>query len=239
MIRAVQALLRGWRDLLRPSVLRLVLLGIALTIGLFIGLQVVIFWLLRLWVPGGITLPLLGQIEFGVMLSWGSLALFPLLGFFLMAPVAAAFSGLFAENVAEAVERLHYPGRQGVSPDFMDGLIEAGAVMLAVLAIGLVSLLLTPFLGPLAPLLFYGANGWLLGREFFQMAARRHLPEAQAHALRRSHSGTVFVTGVLVAIGLTIPVVNIALPLLAAAAFAHLFQMVSGSADPDWKYPPA
>lgn len=237
MIRAVQAMAYGWRDLLRPSVLRLVLIGIALTIGLFIGLQVAIFWLLRLWVPGGIELPLIGTLEFGVLLSWGSLALFPLLGFFLMAPVAAAFSGLFAENVAEAVERVHYPDRQGVSPDFLDGLLESAAVMAAVLGVGLVTLLLSPFIGPLAPLLFYAANGWLLGREFFQMAARRHLPEPEAHALRRRYSGTVMITGVLVAVGLTIPVVNIALPLLAAAAFAHLFQMVSGSACPDWRYP--
>ncbi|MFL2777769.1 MAG: hypothetical protein ACJZ88_00245, partial [Paracoccus marcusii] len=70
----LRALLRGWADLLRPSVLRLVLLGIGLTLVLFVALQAAIFWALRLWLPGGVTLPWLGQIEFGQVLSWGSLA---------------------------------------------------------------------------------------------------------------------------------------------------------------------
>ncbi|WP_265501911.1 EI24 domain-containing protein [Paracoccus beibuensis] len=232
----VRALARGWADLLRPSVLRLVLLGVALTIGLFVALQALIFWAIRIWLPGGLTLPWLGQVEFGAVLSWGSLALFPVMGIFLMAPVAAGFAGLFAENVADAVERLHYPNRRGRSPDFLDGLLESLAVLVAILGVTVLSLVLTPFLGPLAPVLFYGANGWLLGREFFQMAARRHLAEGPAHALRRANTARVTLTGVLVAIGLTIPLVNIALPLLAAAAFTHLFQMVSGSAGPASRY---
>ena len=231
------AMVRGWQDLLRPRILRLVLVGIGLTLLLFAALQAGIFWLLRLWVPGGLTLPWIGTLEFGALLSWGSLALFPVLSVFLMAPVAAGFSGLFAENVAEAVEAIHYPASRGRSLDFLDGLLESAAVILAVLGVTLLSLILTPFLGPLAPILFYGANGWLLGREFFQMAARRHLPEAEAHALRRDNSGKVLATGVMVAIGLTIPIVNIALPLLAAAAFTHLFQMVSGSAGRGSRYP--
>ncbi|MBM3604673.1 MAG: hypothetical protein FJX25_07920 [Alphaproteobacteria bacterium] len=230
------AFARGWGDLLRPSILRLVALGIGLTILLFILLQAAIFWLIRLWLPGGFSLPWVGQIDFATIFSWGSLALFPVVGFLLMAPVAAGFSGLFAEHVAEAVEDLHYPHRRGTGLDFWDGLLESLAVVAAVLGVAILSLLLTPFLGPFAPLLFYGANGWLLGREFFQMAARRHLPEPQAQNLRRRHAGRVTLTGVLVAIGLTVPVLNIALPLLAAAAFTHLFHMISGPTGRDARY---
>lgn len=228
---------RGWADLLRPSVLRLVLIGITLTIGLFVALQAAIFWAFRLWMPGGFTLPWLGQIEFGQVFSWGSLALFPVMGIFLMGPVAAGFSGLFAETVADKVEAIHYPHRRGTSLDFLDGLLESAAVVAAMLGVLVLSLILTPFLGPFAPILFVGANGWLLGREFFQMAARRHLPEGPAHDLRRANSGRVTATGVLVAVGLVIPIVNIAVPLLAAAAFTHLFQMISVSTDQDRKYP--
>ncbi|MEO1909970.1 MAG: EI24 domain-containing protein [Paracoccus sp. (in: a-proteobacteria)] len=235
-MKPVVALTRGWADLLRPRILRLVLLGVALTIGLFVALQAVIFWAIRLWLPGGFTLPWLGQVDLSQLLSWGSLALFPVMGFFLMAPVAAGFSGLFAEHVADAVEEIHYPHRRGTSVDFLDGLLESLAVVAAVLGVSLVSLLLTPFLGPLAPVLFFGANGWLLGREFFQMAARRHMDAVQANDLRRANAGRITATGVLVALGLAVPVVNIMLPLLAAAAFTHLFQMVSGSGDPAGKY---
>ena len=54
--------------------------------------------------------------------------------------------------------------------------------------------------------------------------------------MRRAHAGRITATGVLVAVGLVIPLVNIAIPLLAAAAFTHLFQMVSGSTGPAARY---
>ncbi|MDP5307705.1 EI24 domain-containing protein [Paracoccus spongiarum] len=228
-MRAFRALALGWADLLRPRILSLALMGMGLTLALFVGLQALVFWLIRLFTPGSLSLPWLGTIDVGSALSWGSLALFPVMGFFLMAPVAAGFAGLFAERVAEAVEAIHYPQRKGAGLDFLDGLLESLAIMAAVIGVALLSLVLTPLLGPLAPLLFYGANGWLLGREFFQMAARRHLAEPHASELRRRHGGTVTLAGAMVAIALTIPVVNIAVPLLAAAAFTHLFHILSGT----------
>lgn len=227
---AVRALLRGWGDMLRPQIFGVVLLGIALTIALFVALQAGLFWALRLFGPDSFTLPFWGEVPLGSALSWGSLALFPVLGFFLMAPVAAAFAGLFSERVATRIEDIHYPTARGAEPDFWDGLLESLAVMGAVLLVGLLSLILTPFLGPLAPVLFYVANGWLLGREFFQMAARRHLPEPQATTLRKARSLSVTVLGVMIAFALTIPVVNIAVPVLAVASFTHLYHLLSGSA---------
>jgi len=92
--------------------------------------------------------------------------------------------------------------------------------------VGIVVLILTPFVGPLAPVLFYGANGWLLGREFFHMVARRHLPAEAATALRRRRGGTVMLLGVGIAVLLTVPLLNIVVPVLAAAAYTHLFHMV-------------
>lgn len=226
-----RALARGWGDLLRPRILRLVLIGLALTILLFVILQAGAFWLVRLLTPGAFNLPWIGAIDVGNALSWGSLALFPLMGFFLMAPVAAGFSGLFAEHVAEAVEAIHYPSEPGQSLDFVDGLLESLGVIAAMLGLLVVTLILTPFLGPLAPVLFYGANGWLLGREFFQMAARRHLHEPQATALRKANGLQITLAGAVIAVMLTIPLVNIAGPLLAAASFTHLFHLIRGTAD--------
>lgn len=227
----LRALTFGWLDLLRPRILTLALTGMALTILLFVLLQAAVFWAVRQFVPGDLALPWLGTLDVGSALSWGSLALFPLMGLFLMAPVAAGFAGLFAERVADAVEEMHYPGRRGFSVDFLDGLLESMAVVLAILGVAVLSLVLTPFLGPLAPLLLFGANGWLLGREFFQMAARRHLDEPQATALRKANVLRVTLAGVLVALALVVPVVNIAVPLLAAASFTHLFHLIRGTAD--------
>ncbi|MCF3972793.1 EI24 domain-containing protein [Paracoccus salsus] len=234
---ALRALALGWGDLLRPRILSLVLTGLVMTLLLFVALQAGTFWLIRAFTPGSLSLPWLGAIDVGNTLSWGSLALFPLMGFFLMAPVAAGFAGLFAERVADAVEDIHYPARRGLPLDFLDGLLESLAVMAAVVGVAVLSLVLTPFLGPLAPVLFYGANGWLLGREFFQLVARRHLKDPHATDLRRRNSGTVTAAGALVAIALTVPIVNIAVPLLAAAAFTHLFHLISGRSGPDSRYP--
>ncbi|MDP0928411.1 EI24 domain-containing protein [Paracoccus onubensis] len=225
-----RALFRAWGDLLRPQILSLVLMGIALTILLFILLQAGTFWLIRLFTPGSFSLPWIGVVDVGSALSWSSLALFPLMGFFLMAPVAAGFCGIFAERVSEAVEQIHYPSETGQSLDFMDGLLESLALMAAVIGVAILSLLLTPFLGPLAPILFYGANGWLLGREFFQMAARRHLRAAQATSLRKSNGVTITIAGAMIAVLLTVPLLNIAAPLLASAAFTHLFHLIRGKA---------
>lgn len=232
-----RALTLGWMDLLRPRILGLALMGMALTILLFVVLQAALFWVVRSFVPGDFALPWIGTLDVGSALSWGSLALFPLMGFFLMAPVAAGFAGLFAERVADVVEEMHYPIRRGGSLDFLDGFLESLAVVLAVLAVAVLSLILTPFLGPLAPVLLFGANGWLLGREFFQMAARRHLDEPQATALRKANGGRVTLAGVLVAMALVVPIANIAVPLLAAAAFTHLFHLVSESTGQGSRYP--
>lgn len=226
MIAASRALVLGWLDLLRPAVFGVLALGVGLTLLLFAGLQAALFWALRAWGPDSLTLPWIGPVPLGESLSWASLMLLPVLGFFLAAPVAAGFAGLFAERVADTVEDVHgYPRGRGL--DFWDGLMDAGVIMGAVIVVGIAVMILTPMVGPLAPLVFYGANGWLLGREFFHMAARRHLDAPAADALRRGRAGAVTLLGIGVALLLTVPVLNIVVPVLAAAAFTHLYHGLS------------
>ena len=224
----LRALFLAWGDLLRPRIFGVVALGVGLTLLLFVMLQAGAFWAIRNFAPETLTLPWLGAVPLAPALSYSSLLLFPVMSIFLMVPVAAGFSGLFAERVSEVVEEIHYPSAKGVPADFWDGLWESLAVMGAVIGVTLITLILTPFLGPLASLLYFAGNGWLLGREFFQMAARRHLHAPQADALRRSLSTRVTLLGVLIAIMLTVPVLNIVGPLLAAVAFTHLFHLSRG-----------
>lgn len=225
MIASVRALALGILDLFRPRIFAVVATGAALTLALFIALQALAFWALRAWGPEAISLPWLGRVPIGEALSWGSLALFPLMSLFLAAPVAASFAGLFSEQVSERVEAAHlYPRGRGLG--FLDGLSDSLVVLGAVVLVSVAVLVVTPFVGPLAPVLFYGANGWLLGREFFHMAARRHLPAEGADALRRDRSGAVTALGVGIALLLTVPLLNIVVPVLAAAAYTHLFHIV-------------
>lgn len=225
----LRALTLAWVDLSRPGVFRVVLTGIVLTLVLLAALQTGVFWAIRWFFPQALSLPILGQVAFGNFLSWGSLILLPVMAIFLMPPVAAAFSGLFSERVAEVVEQAHYPDHIGQELDFWDGLLEAFAVMLGILLITVVVLALTPFLGPIAPALFFGANGWLLGREFFQMAALRHLAPPQATALRQRHQFQITALGVMIAVLLVVPVLNILVPVLAAASFTHLYHLIRTS----------
>ena len=165
MIAAVRALALGILDLFRPRIFAVVATGVALTLGLFIVLQALAFWALRAWGPEAIALPWLGSIPIGEALSWGSLALFPLMSLFLAAPVAASFAGLFSEQVSERVEAAHLY-RRGSGLGFLEGLSDSLVVLGAVVLVSIAVLVVTPFVGPLAPVLFYGANGWLLGASY-------------------------------------------------------------------------
>ncbi len=227
----LRALFLAWGDLLRPRIFGVAALGVGLTLLMFVLLQAGTFWTIRHFAPETLTLPWIGAVPLAPALSWSSLILFPLMSIFLMVPVAAGFSGLFAERVSEVVEDIHYPQARGLPVDFWDGLWESLAVMGAVIAVTLVTLILTPFLGPLASLLYFAGNGWLLGREFFQMAARRHLHEPQATTLRRSLSTQTTLLGVLIAVMLTVPILNLLGPVMAAAAFTHLFHLSRAQAS--------
>ena len=91
------------------------------------------------------------------------------------------------------------------------------------LGANLLALLAYLLLAPLAPLIFVALNGWLLGREYFSVAALRRLSPGEAQLLRSRHTMEIWALGALVALPLAIPVVNLLVPTLGAAAFTHLF----------------
>ena len=93
----------------------------------------------------------------------------------LMVPVAAAVVGFFLDDVAEAVEARHYPALPPARPL---GLGRAGRRRAALLRAGgrrrtwwRWSIYFA--VPPLAPFVFWLVNGFLLGREYFQLVALR------------------------------------------------------------------
>jgi uncharacterized protein involved in cysteine biosynthesis len=76
---------------------------------------------------------------------------------------------------------------------------------------------------PLAPIIFWGLNGFLLGREYFTLAAIRRVGRTKAKQLRRRHVGRIWLAGALMAVPLSVPLVNLLIPILGAATFTHLF----------------
>lgn len=168
--------------------------------------------------PGaeGLFVQALGTVGGGV-LAW---FLFPLLY-----PVLVSF---FDDYMAEAIERKDYPQLAPASPPFwptflQDALFSLKAVCLNILCL---PLFLIPLFGQA---LYFALNGWLLGTQFFRMAAGRRMARPEAEALRKANNGQIFIGGAAISLCATVPVLNLAVPLLGVATMLHLFHMLNGT----------
>jgi CysZ protein len=146
---------------------------------------------------------------------------------YLVAPVTAVIAGILQDDIAEVVERGSYPqdppGRaMPLSEAIPQAIKFTGVVILG--NIFALFLLLIPGVNLVA---FFAVNGYLLGREFFEFAAMRHMPVAEARAFRRAHSGTVFVAGLAIAGFLAIPFLNLLTPIFATVMMLHLFKRLT------------
>ena len=127
-------------------------------------------------------------------------------------------------RVADAVEARHYPHlapAPGIS--VLAGMVSALRFLAVVVVVNL-GLIVFLFVPPVFPFVFYGANGYLLSREYFELVALRRTDRDTVRALRRAHRGTLFATGVIAAFALTVPVVNLLAPVVVTAAMVHLFE---------------
>ncbi|SEW30513.1 Uncharacterized protein involved in cysteine biosynthesis [Aliiroseovarius sediminilitoris] len=203
--------------------------GLALTIGLLIAVTVAMTWLVGFLVPDTLSLPFIGDVSWVDGLAWwASFLLMIVLSVVLMVPVAGAFTGIFLDDVADAVEARHYP-ELPPAPDvpMVETIRDSLGFLGVILGVNLIALILFFFVGPLAPILFWAVNGYLLGREYFQLAAMRRVGRAEANRLRSRNNVQIWLAGTLMAIPLSIPLVNLLIPILGAATFTHLFHRVS------------
>jgi CysZ protein len=141
---------------------------------------------------------------------------------FLMPAVTAFVGSFFVDEIADEVERVHYPsGPPGRALPL--GLALWEGIQTAVLA-AIVYLFALPFLffAGFGLVIMFLANAYLLSREYFLLAAMRFHPPAEARALRREHRVAVFMAGLLIALFVSIPVINLATPLFAMAMMVHL-----------------
>lgn len=141
---------------------------------------------------------------------------------FLM-PVVTAFVGsFFVDEIAEAVEHKHYAAEPpGQALPFFRALIEG--IKFAALAL-LVYLCALPFVlfAGLGVVILFLANSYLLGREYFELAAMRSRPPREARAMRKTNAVYVFLAGMFIAVFVSIPVVNLATPIFAMAFMVHI-----------------
>jgi len=212
-----------------PRFRRVMGLGVLLALALLAAVYAGFLVLINSFVPGTIDLIFVGPITgIDALLGWGSLFLMLGLSVFLMVPVASAFSGLFLEDIADAVEDRHYPGLPPVTPVRLgDSLVDSLNFLGLVIAANVLALVLYIFAGPFIPVVFWAVNGWLLGREYFTLVATRRIGRERAKALRAQNSGRIWLAGILMAAPLSVPLVNLVIPVLGVATFTHLFHRMA------------
>lgn len=149
---------------------------------------------------------------------------------FLVAPVTALVAGIFLDDIAEVVERTHYPGdRPGRAMPISGSIIASVKILGLVLLVNAVALPLVLFIG-FGFLIFLIANAYLLGREYFELAALRFHGAAEVRTLRLRHSGQIFAAGLLIALLVAVPVANLLAPLFATAFMVHLHKRITADA---------
>jgi CysZ protein len=148
---------------------------------------------------------------------------------FLM-PAVTAFAGtFFTDEIGEEVERTYYPAEPvGRALPLGRAVYEGLKTALIALAIYLCALPFLLFAG-LGLVIMFLASAYLLGREYFLLAAMRFRGPDEAKALRRAERSRVFLAGMLIALFVSIPIVNLATPLFAMALMVHMHKRLSGS----------
>jgi CysZ protein len=210
--------------------------SVGLAIALLVVLVIVLFRLLG-WLSGtGIgwlevtlgswahgTLAVVGWIiavALGVGLLAGAVLLMP--------AVTAVVASLFADEIAEIVERTHFPADPpGRALPIVRATVEGAKIALLAVAIYLVA---TPFLlfAGIGVVLFFLATAWVQGLQYFELAAMRFHSAAEAKALRRIHHTTVFIGGLFIAGFVSIPILNLATPLFGTALMVHIHKRLTG-----------
>jgi uncharacterized protein involved in cysteine biosynthesis len=147
---------------------------------------------------------------------------------FLMPAVSAFVATFFSDEIAAEVEHAYYPADSpgvpvSVTRAAFEGLKTAGLAFL-------VYLCAVPFLffAGVGLVIFFLATAFLLGREYFLLAAMRFRSAEEAKALRREHSTTIFIAGMFIAAFVSIPIVNLATPLFGTAFMVHMHKKIAG-----------
>lgn len=217
----------GDRPFLRVLLGSLVLtiLGLA---GVFWAVMIGLGWAL----PDAVTLPWIGSVGFlDDLLSWAAVGLMLALSVVLMVPATAAVVGFFLDRIAAAVEARHYPALPpvedlGIAQQAWESITFLALVVVVNLGALIVYLLVPPF----APFVFWIVNGFLLGREYFRLVAMRRLGREGAKRLERRYRARIWLAGTAMAVPMSVPIVNLFVPILGVAVFTHQFHRLAEDA---------
>ena len=224
----ISAFAKAIAQLPEPEFRRALLLSLLLSLVVLAGLAGVVWW--ALYDLGVLSLgwPFSWFVEGAVWLVFGvvTLVLFP--------AVVTTFVAFFLEGVVKAVEDKHYPNDPPghdvpIGRSLVVG-INYTLVLVAVNLVGLILYLPLSFFPIFSLVVFSLLNGYLLGREYFELVALRHLDDETARTMRRRHSWRLTAVGTVIAFLFPIPILNLVMPLIAAAAMVHVFKRLQARA---------
>ena len=214
----ITALAKAFAQLADPRLRRVVAFGIVSAAAAYAGLVAVAWWALgrTTWFGGGWE-DKAGHLAAALLALLLPLPFFPAL--------ATALMSVRLEAVAEAVDERHYPALNWPRPQKWAEILATTLRFLGVTA--LVNLAALPLY---AVLIFTGlaavpalaVNGYLLGREYYEVVAFRRLPPAEARLLFRNRLGRYWLAGTVIAVLFGIPLLNLTAPVVATAFMLHL-----------------
>jgi CysZ protein len=228
---AIRALAEIFSKPMRAILWRSIGLALVLIVVVAIALQRVLNWLAgagEIWaeqMAGANFHAVLETLSWVVSIAAGLGVVFGAI--FLMPAVTSLVASVFVDDVADHVERKDYPAELPGQPlPIVRALFEGLKTSSLTILVYLVALPFLFFAG-LGLVVFFLATAWLLGREYFELAAMRFRSPAEAKALRKHHSTQVFIAGLFIAAFVSIPIVNLATPLFGMAFMVHIHKRLS------------
>jgi CysZ protein len=202
--------LGAFAQVFSPPLRQVLLKSIGLAILLLIALGAALQWLLQF------LLPLAHPYDYIAGILLGLLTL--ILAFFAMAPITSLMAAIFLDDVADEVERTKFPADAPGKPLSIPRAALLSAKFFGVVLLVNLGAILLWFVIPVFNVaVFFFANAYLLSREFFEMAAMRFRSPEEARRLRQQHSVSVFISGMVIAAIVIVPVLNLITPVFATA----------------------
>lgn len=160
--------------------------------------------------------------EWDWLADWGFTGIAVVMAFLLFPLLQPIIASLFITSIARAIEAADYPDTPISEPPFWPTLAQEVGFTLK--AVGL-NLLALPFyfIPVIGLILYYTLNGYLLGAEFFNAVAGRHIAHTDAQNLRSRYRLVITAGGAGITFCATIPVLNLISPVWGAALLVHVF----------------
>jgi len=158
----------------------------------------------------------------------GGFLLLIVVSFLVFPGVVSMIVPLFMDQVAGAVEDKHYPGlppaRAQPMAEMLGDAVKLGLVAVGLNLAALPFYLIFLFIPGLNLVLFYLLNGYLFGREYYELVAVRRLGHQEMKRLWLSRKRHFLLAGVVITFLFSVPIVNLIAPVVGTAFMVHLFQ---------------